>query len=252
MSSQDRLNFQVKIKNTIDLLNEVYTKSIKYKLVFSLGDSVQGMFYSINAALGFYDSLKTLLYPHAIYGGIGYGEIYIDLEAFDSNMQDGPAYHNARNAIDICKKKDLEIALVDFQNDVYVNEIFKVISKMENRGSGKRKDVNNLVNSLFPYYQKTLDLNKYYQKITSYILSNIHNYDKINIDSLDISNLITLTKETDQKYVHVLTDTPLPQSLANVIGILLGTTRENIRQMIEVGEMNQIRNLKLICNKLLS
>ena len=247
MDSEKRMDTQYKMKKSIDLLNIIFANLQKYKVVFSLGDSVQGVFFSPNTALGYFDYLKTLLYPLAISGGVGYGEIFIDLDNFDSNMQDGPAYHNARQAIDICKEGELDIVYVDDQNAIYVNELFKLIKKIEGRGSNKRKDINNLVNLIYPYYTYKLDLKPYLQEIKTYILSNINNYDKINLDNFDISKLLIQNNHSNNSII--LPESPLPQSLAHIIGTLLGTTRENIRQMIEVGEMNQIRNLKIICNK---
>lgn len=247
MNSEKRINAQYKMKKAIDLLNSIFVHVQKYKVVFSLGDSVQGAFFSPNAALGYFDYLKTLLYPLNICGGIGYGDMFIDLDHYDSNMQDGPAYHNARHAVEISKERDLDIIYINTQTGIYVNELYKIIKKIESKGSNKRKDINNLVNLIYPYYTYKLDLTNYYQEIKSFILSNITNYDKINLDNFDISKL-NLKKEYPNNGI-ILPDASLPQNLAQIIGSLLGTTRENIRQMIEVGEMNQIRNLKIICNR---
>ena len=249
MDNEKRQDYQVKIKQTLDFLNDLCSKAIKYKVVFSLGDSVQGMFYSVNDAIGYFDLLKNLVYPLEIRCGIGYGEIYVDMEEFDSNMQDGPAYHNARSALDLCKDANLNLVIVDYRCDIFVNEIYKVIKIMENRGSNKRKDVYNLINMLYPYTFNKLNKEKYFQKIHTYILSNIHYYDKINVDNIGIKELANLDMEVDQKIKSILPDVSIPPSLSLLIGNILGTTRENIRQMIEVGEMNQIRNLKVLCDK---
>lgn len=251
MNEEVRNKYQLKLKKSIDILNKLLKDKLKYRVVFSLGDSVQGLFYDLNDAYGYFDLLKNLSYPLELSGGIGYGEVYVDLESFDSNTQDGPAYHNARLALDICKEENLEIVVVDYRNDIYVNESLRVIKSLESKGSRKRKDIANLVNLLYPFYIKHINKEMYYQEITTFILSNVSSYDKINIDIFNIDKLLKLDMDTSNQIKNILPATVLPQSLSLIIGEVVDTTRENIRQMIEVGEMNQIRNLKNVVYRIL-
>ena len=246
LAKDDRQAYQIKMREALDFLNGLFYKEIKYKVVFSLGDSVQGMFYTSSAAYRYFLYLETLVYPLSIRGGIGIGDISIDIEGFDSNMQDGPAYYHAREALDICHDRGLDLIIVGTKNDLYLNEIFKVITKLRN-GSKKRKDVANLVNLLYPYGIERINKKEYSSLISNYILSNIKNYDKINLQNGNFK--IEYDSKIDNE--TMLPAVSIPTSLSQSISQILGTSRENIRQMIESGEMNQIRNLIIISDKLL-
>ena len=250
LDNEKRQYFQKKIQVTINFLNDLLSESIKYKTVFSSGDSIQGLFKSINSALGYYDLFKALIYPLDIRCGIGYGKIDIDIDDFDSNYQDGPAYHNARTAIDLSKENSLDILIVGTKFDLYVNELFRVIKKLESGNNEKRQDIYNLVNLLHPFYIYSISRQNYYSKIKPYILGNITEYQVSDLDDLKEEDLAFDNRGFDESK-HLLPPVTIPPSLALVIGNILGTTRENIRQMIEKIEVNQIYNLKLIIYKLI-
>jgi hypothetical protein len=245
LAKDDRHDYQIKMHGALDFLNKLFDKEIKYKVVFSLGDSVQGMFYTASAAYLYFLYLETLVYPLSIRGGIGIGDISIDIKEFDSNMQDGPAYYHAREALEICHERRLDLIVFGTKNDLYINEMLKVISLLRN-GSKKRKDIANLVNLIYPYGIERINRNEYSLLISNYILSNIKNYDRINSRNIDFKI------EYDFKDDHeiILPTVSIPTSLSQTISEILGTSRENIRQMIESGEMNQIRNLIIIIDKL--
>ncbi|HHU55956.1 MAG TPA: hypothetical protein GXZ48_04625 [Acholeplasmataceae bacterium] len=239
LKQDKRIKIQKKLIDVIALLNKTFVNQLKYKLVFNSGDSVQGLFYKPFDALKYYFSLKDLLYPYEVRLGLGVGSIVIDFENYDSNMQDGPAYHNALSALKLAKKENVD-AIIETKTklDYYVNELLYILFILENSQSNNQKDVNNLINLLLPVGYKIpfTDLQKY-------LLTNISQYDKIEISNLDEYDLID-KKSKFSKNIYM-------PSLALKISKLLGTSRENIRQIIKNGKINEIRKLRELILKFL-
>lgn len=80
--------------------NQLFQSQLKYELVCSAGDEIQGVFTTLKDAWMCYRLLEALLFPVKIRGGIGVGEVNIVMPDEGSTYQDGPAYHYAREAID--------------------------------------------------------------------------------------------------------------------------------------------------------
>jgi len=235
LSIEDRKNYQLKINDAITILNNKFASNLKYKMVFSSGDSIQGLFYNLLDAVIYYYLLIDLCYPIEVRCGIGGGELSLDLSNFDSNMQDGPAYHNALKAITKCKDEDVKMIIwLDKKEDYFLNEMFYLSYLYEIRLSDKQADLNNLINLLIPINTKLEE--DYFQK---YILTNIKHYDKIKVDELDLTNIHMKDELAFQKNI-------LPTNVSKIASDILGTSRENIRQMIINGDLNQIRKLRLL------
>ncbi|HEY8444781.1 MAG TPA: SatD family protein [Bacilli bacterium] len=235
LSIEDRKNYQLKINDAITILNKKFINNLKYKMVFSSGDSIQGLFYHLIDAVIYYYLLIDFCYPIEVRCGIGGGELSLDLSNYDSNMQDGPAYHNALKAITQCKDEDVKMIINCLRKeDYFLNEMFYLSYLYETRLSDKQADLNNLINLLLPINTKIEE--DYFKK---YVLTNIKHYDKIKIEELDLLNNNIKDEHTFQKNI-------IPTNIARIASNILGTSRENIRQMIINGDLNQIRKLRLL------
>lgn len=94
-----RINIQEYMSAISDILNNMYYPFIARPMMFSGGDELQGLFFHPVYALLWFRMLEMVLYPVRLRAGIGVGEWNIKMENAYSTMQDGPAYHRARNAI---------------------------------------------------------------------------------------------------------------------------------------------------------
>jgi hypothetical protein len=102
-SVEDRNSIQKYIVTVIKKLNEVFSSSLARDVEFSAGDEIQGLFISTESAYLYFRMFYMLISPVEIKAGIGIGEWNIKIENASTTAQDGPAYHNARNAIENVK-----------------------------------------------------------------------------------------------------------------------------------------------------
>jgi hypothetical protein len=247
-----RVDCQEKLIKIIEDWNYLNKKMMMQKLVFSAGDSVQGLFNNLSEALECYFFVKNLLYPYQIRCGIGYGTIYnmfSNLEEINnSNYIDGESYHRAAESLELCRKNDYEIIINSsiIEADLIVNQILHTVGMLEINQSSKQKDIFNIINildpivSVLPLFKEEgkLDLNKYLNK-------NIKHYNIVNlslVDNIDSSRFIL--RDFNQKPIFI--KDPIDPSIHHYVSKLLAISRESVRQTVERGQMNEIRRLQIV------
>lgn len=107
-SIDNRNQIQFYMDKYIRSLNMLFSKEFQCEVMFSAGDEVQGLFDNVISALLYFRLLEMLMHPVAIRAGIGIGEWTIKMEPRMSTKQDGPAYHNARRAIEEVHDRQLQ------------------------------------------------------------------------------------------------------------------------------------------------
>lgn len=120
---QVRNELQEYLTKCIRLLNTMYQSTLSCEVTFSAGDELQGLFESPSAAVLYWRLLEFMVYPVEIRAGIGIGEWNVRIEGGLSTEQDGPAYHNARAAIDEVYKKQLQKVRINSKSekDLFAN-----------------------------------------------------------------------------------------------------------------------------------
>ena len=99
---EERVEIQKYWNNTTNILNTVFGKALKFKVGFSGGDQIQGLFYRPEAAYLYYRLFSMCTHPIQTHGGIGVGPCdMIWNEKYHTGGQDGTAYHRARAASDM-------------------------------------------------------------------------------------------------------------------------------------------------------
>lgn len=93
-----RTRIQNRILKNMNVLNRFSRSGIRFEVDFSAGDEVQGLFYTPSAAYLYSRLFRLLLLPVVIRTGLGIGPLTVEIENGRSAMQDGPAYHRAREA----------------------------------------------------------------------------------------------------------------------------------------------------------
>lgn len=86
-------------------INKTYSDDIASKFLITLGDSFQGLLLNANNILNIIDGIETLMAPYKLRFAIGIGRINTSIKVEDSSLIDGPAYYNARTAMDDFKGK---------------------------------------------------------------------------------------------------------------------------------------------------
>lgn len=70
LTEKARIECQEKLYTIINKLNLILNNSLFKKLVFSAGDSIQGLFYNLKDAIYCYYLIKNFLYPYEIRSGL--------------------------------------------------------------------------------------------------------------------------------------------------------------------------------------
>lgn len=260
LTEKARIECQEKLYTIINKLNLILNNSLFKKLVFSAGDSIQGLFYNLKDAIYCYYLIKNFLYPYEIRSGIGLGSIYNltpNLEnENDSNYMDGDAYHQADFALEISKAEDLSLIIKsdNLKNDVLLNQLFHSITVLEKKQTKKQREINIMINILAPaLFESFLQEDKYneYRDLIKLLLQkNISSY-KITSESIDNINFLDLTNKgfgLDNVFneKRIFLKEPINPSVHLQISEILGITRESVRQTVESGLMNEIRRLEIL------
>ena len=107
----DRGKVQDKLKTELANINLQYQKSIVSNFTITLGDEFQGLMADATHVMVIIDRICDAMYPVGLRFGIGFGDITTEIDPDQALGADGPAYHNARLALEDIKrldKKDLQ------------------------------------------------------------------------------------------------------------------------------------------------
>lgn len=112
---KDRSLFQSILSESLTELNNYFSKSLLSHLTITLGDEFQGVFQDMEHALLMIDTLNLRLRMKSreligeevqLRWGIGVGELTVPIQDPKRSLgSDGPAYWNAREALEDLKKK---------------------------------------------------------------------------------------------------------------------------------------------------
>jgi hypothetical protein len=98
---KDRATFQSHLIETLDFLNNRFKRTLVSSLMVNSGDSFQGIFSSSAPILSIADALRFSLVAYcSLRLGLGFGEITTEIERKSSILCDGPAFWNAKEALD--------------------------------------------------------------------------------------------------------------------------------------------------------
>lgn len=137
---EKREEVQKKLKLALLKINDEYKKQLASYFTVTLGDEFQGLLNNPKSVFLIISIIKKELHPIEIRFGIGFGSIYTEIDKEVSMGADGPAYHNARHAIENIK----------INNKKYENEKKNIFVKWSEK-SGVRKseiiELENLMNA---------------------------------------------------------------------------------------------------------
>lgn len=102
----DRGSIQTVLNNVLMKINKDYKDSIASDFLITLGDEFQGVLSTPEKVMDIIDIINTEMYPTKIRHGIGYGEIRTSINTYQAIGADGPAYYNARDAVNNLKQTE--------------------------------------------------------------------------------------------------------------------------------------------------
>ena len=261
---KNRNEIQDYIFHVIDVLNKVFGKSLEKDVFFSAGDELQGLFSSVEASYLYFRLFSMLVSPVEIRAGIGVGEWNIIVEDAGSTAQDGPAYHNARYAINATEESlgYSVLLLSGGKNDIIINSLLNSTAVIINKQSEYQNQVMLLSELLYPINSyEIIDVSKlkdvieliahktFVSSSNLYKFSNnyrqplFHRISTLNFESKPID----VTKNTDMFFVTEGKVRGLPIQLSEIIGV----TRQSIDKTIKVANIYEARNLAVTTLKFL-
>ena len=103
---QERFDLQKQLEETLQTMNELFGEFLASNFTLTLGDEFQGLLKVDAPVFQIIDTLRSELTPTQLRFGIGLGEIVTDIDPLQSIGADGPAYWNARAAINLVHQKN--------------------------------------------------------------------------------------------------------------------------------------------------
>ena len=103
---QERFDLQKQLEETLQTMNELFGEFLASNFTLTLGDEFQGLLKVDAPVFQIIDTLRSELTPTQLRFGIGLGEILTDIDPLQSIGADGPAYWNARSAINLVHQKN--------------------------------------------------------------------------------------------------------------------------------------------------
>lgn len=162
-SVADRNTVQKLIVKAIGALNEVFSGSLARDVEFSAGDEIQGLFLSPESAYLYLRLFCMLISPVEVRAGIGVGEWNIKISNASTTAQDGPAYYNARKAIDNVKDALGYSALLysGDKNDLIINALLNSAFVLTGNHSVYQNELMLLTELIYPIdYHQAIDYDK--------------------------------------------------------------------------------------------
>lgn len=103
---QERFNLQKQLEKTLRKMNELFGDYLASYFTLTLGDEFQALLKVDAPVFQIIDTLRSELSPTQLRFGIGLGEIATAIDPLQSIGADGPAYWNARAAINLVHQKN--------------------------------------------------------------------------------------------------------------------------------------------------
>ena len=103
---KERSDLQKKLEAVLFHMNNRFETYLASRLTLTLGDEFQALFTLDAPIFQIIDSLRQDLKPAQLRFGIGLGKIVTDIDPLQSIGADGPAYWNARAAINLVHQKN--------------------------------------------------------------------------------------------------------------------------------------------------
>ena len=103
---QERFDLQKQVEKTLQKMNELFGDYLASRFTLTLGDEFQALLEVDAPVFQIVDTLRSELTPTQLRFGIGLGEIVTAIDPLQSIGADGPAYWNARGAINFVHQKN--------------------------------------------------------------------------------------------------------------------------------------------------
>lgn len=131
---RDRAAIQERFKAAIEEINQRFTDWIVSKFLVTIGDEFQGVLNDVAKSYDVMIAMRELLYPVKFVFGVGVGTITTEI-APEAIGMDGPAFHNARAALEEGKEEGYEVRYRGLGEpfDYLINAMLVLIEALKRR-----------------------------------------------------------------------------------------------------------------------
>lgn len=265
---EDRNDIQFYITKVIHNLNILFQDEIACAVDFSAGDEIQGLFNSPEASYMYLRLFNMFIFPVETKAGMGTGAWTIRTSEAGTTAQDGPAYHNARRAIDEAKNSFEYSTLIFSGNtmDPIVNSAINMYSVLAGRLNEYQNELMLFAELLFPISIRGIvkpgmtgllsDLIFYRNEIPYYRRQQVknsnsaHSYPFEEIDGFrDWERCIPIDAGYDSNGFFITAGKT--RGLSTRISSILGKTRQSIDKSLKSACIYEMRNATITALRLL-
>ncbi|SHE98528.1 SatD family (SatD) [Atopostipes suicloacalis DSM 15692] len=181
---ENREEVQRKLLDVLETINKKYQEEWVSKCSISMGDSFQGLLKMSSPFMQIIFDVELELFPVEFRFGIGIGEITTAIDPLNSQLNDGPAYHHARQAIEIIEKSEQQYATR--KTNIYLSD------------QRERKEVE-LINAIFALNTaiKSKWSNRQTEIIKTYLNNHENQYKTAHVLDIGQSSVSKALKSTD-------------------------------------------------------
>lgn len=258
---EERIVMQEFMVKFVEKLNFLFRDEMKFNVMFSAGDEIQGLFLDVTNALIYFRLLEMLMRPIKLRAGIGIGECTVMMEGGSSTQQDGPAYHNARKAIEEVKIMKLHSLRIhseinkETSDDILVNHLLNTSFPLKNQQIYMQNIVQVVYELLYPMvgdsemlfeYEiiKELFAVKFEYRLgsnnrgESCLRDKVMKHEKLEKEQLFVINPLYINGELIEP-----DDMIIEKNVAATIAGVLGCSRQNAANIMRRGYAYKIREL---------
>jgi len=182
-----RENTQNKFREVLDKINEDYKSDIASAFSIAMGDELQGLLKSNEHLLAIIFEIELKMSPVEFRFGVGFGNISTDLDPTNSLLNDGSAYHRARQMLELIEMNEKQYSKADYnvlfcsdqsttQADQLINAALSLATVIKSKWTDRQKEIisSYLANDKNQY--KTAESLDIGQSTVSKALSNTYYY----------------------------------------------------------------------------
>lgn len=149
---ENREDSQFRLLECLEDINKKFKTHIASNFSVSMGDSFQGLLESNSDFMEIITTIEMTMYPIEFRFGIGIGEIMTEINPKNSQVNDGPAYHYARKALELIEKTEQQnatrktsILLLDDNDESatvrLINAIFALNTAIRSKWSNRQHEI---------------------------------------------------------------------------------------------------------------
>lgn len=262
LSRTDREAMQRIVKACMEALNEIFRPSMAFEMVFSAGDEMQALFRAPHDALMHFRLMQMLLHPLGLRCGIGVGEWEVRLPEGSSTEQDGSAYHRARDAIRLAHRPNSCSAVLLSgrpDEDVTVNALMQASWLLARAQSRQQRRVQLAVERWAPLYDASGMEADAFDRIDELLRmqeempffsrqGDFHDMTGHTDEESSPEGFVPVPISSAARTGDASSPLPpqtMPKKIAVRIAQQLGTSRQNIDNVMRKGNVSAIRSLDM-------